>query len=234
MKKRFAVIGLGLFGWRVAESLSQMGAEVIAVDKNFELIERIKDQVMVAVQLDATNPKALLAQDIATVDAAVVGIGKEFEECLLTVVQLKQLGVRKVVSRAATHLQKDILEQVGCDQVILPEEEVGYRVANHLISGIIQEQMELGDQHSIVQLVTPPDFVGKSIVELQLRERYQINIITIKRQVTERNLWGKLVVREKVCDVPRPQDTLEEGDILVLFGHDDDLRRLMGGVTQET
>lgn len=226
MKKRFAVIGLGIFGRKVATSLADMGAEVIAIDKDFELVDAIKEHVLMAVQLDATNREALEAQGVNDVDAAIVGIGSDFEECLLTVVTLKKMGIPKVISRAATRLRKEVLEQVGCDMVVLPEEEVGHNVARELISGLFFDQVEVGDNYSIAQMVAPEAFVGSKIVDLQLRETYKVNIVTIKRPVSKPTMWGKQVTREHIIAVPKPDDPIVKGDILVLFGHDKDLGKL--------
>ncbi|MDY0095228.1 MAG: TrkA family potassium uptake protein [Candidatus Vecturithrix sp.] len=226
MKKRFVVIGLGIFGRKVATSLAEMGAEVIAIDKNFELIDDIKEQVLMAVQMDATNREALELQGIKEVDAAIVGIGEDFEECLLTVVTLKKIGVSKVISRAGTRLRKEVLEQVGCDLVVLPEEEVGHNVAKELISGLFFDQVEVGDNYSIAQLVAPDEFVGRKVIDLQLRETYKVNIVTIKRPTSRPTLWGKQVTQERIIAVPKPDDVIVKGDILVLFGHDRDLGKL--------
>lgn len=226
MKKRIAVIGLGLFGWEVALSLSDMGADVIAIDKDPELVNKVKEKVLMAVQLDSTDQQALESQDLGNVDVAVVGIGSNFEENLLTVVLLKQMKVPKIIARAGTHLRRRILEQMGCDLVVLPEEDMGRRIAKILVSGLFLDRIEVGDQYSIVQLKTPAEFVGKKVIELDLRRNYQVNIVTIKREVVERNMWGKETVKEKIKAVPAPDDEISEGDILVLFGHDQDLENL--------
>lgn len=232
MKKRFAVIGLGLFGRKVATTLSKLGAEVIAIDKNFDVIDDIKDEVMIAVQLDGTDRESLEAQDIRSVDLAIVAMGEDFEETLLTVVTLKQIGVPKVISRAATSVRKEILEKVGCDRVVLPEEEVGQNVAKELVSGFFFDHIAVGDEYSIAQMLTPEEFVGKTIIELNLRENYRINIVTIKRKVSRPSLFGKEGI-ERVIAVPKPDDVLMRGDILVLFGHDKDLGRLAALFEQE-
>ncbi len=226
MKKRFAVIGLGIFGRKVATSLAQMDAEVIAIDKNFDIIDEMTDQVLIAVQLDGTNREALETQDFKNIDAAIVGIGSDFEECLLTVVTLKQMGVPKIISRAGTRVRKEILEQVGCDLVVLPEEEVGYNVAKELVSGLFFDQVEVGDQYSIARLLAPEEFIGKTVIEIKLRETYRINIVTIKRPVVKPAMWKKDVVQEQIIAVPKPDDLILEGDTLVLFGHDKDLGKL--------
>ena len=232
--KRFAVIGLGLFGWELAISLAEKGAEVIAIDKDIEVVNRIKEHVLIAVQLDSTDPTSLETQDLKNVDAAIVGIGSNFEESLLTVVILKQMGVPKVIARAGTHLRKTILENVGCDMVVLPEEDMGRRVSKILVSGLFLDRIEVGDQYSIVQLPAPQEFVGKKIVDLHLREAYHINIVTIQSQVIERNIWGKEVPREVIKAVPSPDDEISEGDILVLFGNDKDLDNLARAYEKKT
>ena len=225
MSKRFVVIGLGLFGWEVATSLAEMGFEVIAIDRNLELVEKIKEHVLFAVQLDSKDQKSLEAQELNHVDAAVVGIGADFEECLLTVVVLKEMGVPKIIARAGTRSQKMILEKVGCDLVVLLEEDMGRRIAKLMISELFLDRIEIGDQYSIVQMPAPQEFIGKTIVELHLREDYRVNLVTIKSRITERSLLSKETTREVIKAIPSPEDQLGEGDILVLFGHDRDLEK---------
>lgn len=226
MTKRFAVIGLGLFGWEVAVTLADKGAEVIAIDKDIELIEKIKDRVLRAVQLNSTDTQALESQDLTNVDAAIVAIGSHFEENLLTVVALKQMGVPKVIARAGTHVRRKIMNEIGCDMVVLPEEDMGRRMAKTLVSGMFLDRVEVGDQYGIVQVPAPTAFLGKKIIECRLREDYHVNIVTIKSVITEKNIWGKETTREAIKAVPSPDDEILEGDILVLFGHDNDLDKL--------
>ncbi|MCP4398589.1 MAG: TrkA family potassium uptake protein [bacterium] len=225
MKKRIVVVGLGSFGRSAAITLTQMGVEVTAIDKDFENVDSIKEHVPIAVQVDGTDRESLEAQDLQHVDAAVVAIGSNFEETLLTVVTLKKLGVPKVVSRARTRIRKEILEQVGCDRVVLPEEEVGRNVAKELVSDLFFEQIELGKDHSIAHLVAPEELIGQRVVELKLREDYRLNIVTIKRQALHQALLGKNTA-EQIIAVPQPDDVILKGDILVLFGHDKDLGKL--------
>lgn len=226
MTKRFAVIGLGLFGWEVAVTLAEMKADVIAIDKDIELIEKIKDKVLVAVQLDSTDQHALESQDLKNVDAAIVGIGSHFEENLLTVVALKEMGVQKVFARAGTHVRRKIMEEIGCDMVVLPEEDMGRRIAKTLVSGLFLDRIEMSDHYSIVAAPVPAVFVGKKIIDCHLREDYHVNIVTIKSLITEKNILGKEATREAIKAVPSPDDEILEGDILILFGHDDDLDKL--------
>ncbi len=226
MKKRFAVIGLGVFGRTITKTLTQLGAEVIAIDNDPEVIEEIGEDALFPIEMDGTDQEALEAQNIQEVDAAIVAMGDNFEEALLTVVILKQkIGVPEVVARARTSIRKEILEQVGCDRVILPEEEVARNLGKELVSGLFFEQVEISMNYSIAQLVAPEEFIGKKIIELQLREAYAINIVAIKRTVLQQSLLGKTT--EKILmAVPKPDDVILHDDILVVFGHDDDLGRL--------
>lgn len=217
MSKRFAVIGLGIFGWKVAISLAEMGAEVIAIDKDIEQIDKIKEHVLVAVQLNSTDQKSLEMQDLKNIDAAIVGIGQNFEENLLTVVALKQMGVPKVIARAGTPVRRKILEEMGCDMVVLPEEDMGRRVAKTLVSGLFLDRIEVGDQHSIVDFPAPSDLIGTKIIDSHLREDHHVTIVTIKSPTT---------TAKKVVKSIDPADEIREGDVLVLFGHDDDLDEL--------
>ncbi|PIE32738.1 potassium transporter Kup [candidate division KSB3 bacterium] len=233
MRKRFAVIGLGVFGRTLTKTLTQLGAEVIAIDNTQESIEEIGDDALFPVQMDGTDQEALEAQDIKDVDAAIVAMGDNFEEALLTVVTLKQkIGVPKVIARARTSIRKEILEQVGCDRVVLPEEEMAHNLGKELISGLFVEQIEISKNYSIAHLVAPEEFAGKQIVELQLRETYDINIVAVKRKVPHHTLLGK-ETEKTIVMVPKPDDTIVQNDLLVVFGHDKNLGRLASIVKKD-
>ena len=127
--KRFVVIGLGRFGRRLARELTEAGHEIIAIDTREALVERVRDEVALAVCLDATEPEALKSQGVDKVDAAVVAIGEDFEANALATATLKSLGVGRVISRASSDIQRRILDRIGADQVIFPEEEMAVRLA---------------------------------------------------------------------------------------------------------
>lgn len=217
---RVAVIGLGRFGSTLARALAEAGHEVIAIDSSAELVEEIQDAVALAVRLDATEERSLLAQGIDKVDVAIVSIGEEFEGNTLVTVLLKKLRVKKVIARAQTQMRARILELVGADEIIRPEEESALRLANRLTNPSIVSYVELSAGHSLLQVEAPRRLYGRTLAELDLRRKYRLNIIAIKRQ-SESAEGGY-----EVIDVPAPNDQVKQGDILLIVGSDENLKKL--------
>ena len=217
MNQTFAVIGLGLFGASIARTLAERGAEVIAVDTNLAKVEAIKDDVAHAVCLDATDPKALTGQNIHEADAIVVAIGEDFECLLLTSVLLLELKVKRLISRAANAQQKMILEKLGVKEILSPEITVAKTVAESLLHPSIQTSLPLSDEYEIVEINTPKRVVDHTIDEINLRERYKLNLITIKRKYREEKN-GEVEENFKVLGVPQPDTKLQDNDILILLG----------------
>ena len=150
--RQFAVIGLGRFGFRVAEVLSGKGAQVIAIDKDNIVVEKIRDIVTEAVQLDSTDEEALRECRVEDVDVAVVSIGEHIESCILTTAILKNIGIKEIVSRAGTKLQAQILKEVGATRVIFPEEDMGLRVANSILAPGVLEYIDLGADYNLAEI----------------------------------------------------------------------------------
>ncbi len=231
--ERFAVIGLGRFGSRLAINLSQAGAEVIAIDIERERVESLRDKVALALRLDATSEEALRAQGIDEVDAVVVGIGHNFEVNSLTTVLLKSMGVQKVISRAANPMQAEILRRIGADAVANPEDESADRWMHLLLSPFIVEHQELSPGFSLIQMPTPRSWVGKKLRELDLRREHQVNIVAIKRAAPqsrreENREDEESTTLERRVDFPLPEMELVEDDVLILAGRDEDVKRIPG------
>lgn len=224
--KRFAVIGLGRFGRRLAQALTESGHEVIAMDNREELIERFRDEVALAVCLDATDPEPLRAQDVANLDAAVVSIGEDFEANCLATANLKSLGVKHVVSRAGSDTQRRILLSIGADQVIFPEEEMAERLASQLANPNIVEHLALAEGHGLVQIRAPAEWHDRTLGEIDLRRKYEVNLVAIRRPVKVRNEDGVETVTEEVLDLPMAHTIIREGDVLVLVGSTESLANL--------
>ncbi|MGB9664726.1 MAG: potassium channel family protein [Ignavibacteria bacterium] len=228
MAKKIAIIGLGDFGQNLAKHLSEKGAEVLAIDNDFEKVEEIKDIVAVAVRLDATDEKALRAQGIQDMDAVVISIGQEFESTLLTVMNLINLGVKKIIARATTPIHKIILEKVGVHYIISPEEEIADKLASSLIYEDVLEWIKLGGDYTIAYLPAPEIFVGKTLQELDIRTKYNVNLITIKKITKVFNKTTKQEeIKERIIGVPGPGTVIENGDILILFGREKDISKLI-------
>lgn len=212
--RQFAVIGLGRFGTSVAETLTHLGHQVLAIDKDEEKVQHLVGTVTHAVQADVTDETALKALGIRNVDVAVVAIGQDMGSSILATLVLKGLGVKHVIAKAHSELHGKVLEKVGADRVIYPERDMGVRVANNLVSSNILDYIELSPDYGIVETVTPKAFIGKTLRELNLRAKYGINVVAIK---------GK---DEKIRVSPGADDRIQEGDIIVAIGSTETLNRL--------
>lgn len=226
MNGKFAVIGLGQFGMSIAKTLASRGAEVIAIDNDLDKIEQIKEDVSYAVALDATDLKALSAQDINQVDAVVVAIGEDFEALLLATAHVLDLKIKRVIARAANIQQRMILEKIGVKEILSPEETVGKTVAETLLQPNLRSYIELPDDYEIVEIKTPKRVVNQAIKDIQLREEFDLNLITIKRSFEEQKN-GEIVKVQHVIGVPRPDTTLHESDLLIIMGKGKDISKFV-------
>lgn len=224
--ERFAVIGLGRFGSRLAKNLAAAGAEVIAVDSDRHIVEELRDQVTLAIALDATDEQALKLQGVDQVDCAVVGIGHNFEANALTTALLKSLRVKRVISRAANQMQAKILSRIGADSVVSPEDESADRWSHRLLSPFMIDHVELGEGYALVQMAIPGDWKGKTLAELDLRKRFNVTIVAIKRRVEASAPSGVDTDDTRVVDVPLPTSRLGSDDTIVIAGYDADLEKL--------
>lgn len=209
----FAVVGLGRFGMSVARHLARQGASVMAIDVDAELVEDVVAEVDVAIQADCTDERTLEELRLETMGCVVVAIGADsIEASILTTALMKQIGVPRIVSRAMTELHARILRSVGADEVVNPEEEMGKRLALRLAEPSILEQVELGE-NQLAEVEAPEKFVGKSLIELDIRNKYSVSVMAIQR--------GDGVIAN-----PRPTEEIETGDVLVVVGAVDCIRRV--------
>lgn len=220
--KRFAVIGLGRFGQKLAVALAMSEAEVIAIDQNREVIENLRDQVDHAVRLDSTDEDALRAQGVDKVDVAIVGIGqgsRGFESAILTIVNLKAIGVKQVYARAESLIAGEVMSKVGASEVIYPEIESAQRWAYKLIAPQISDKIDFAPGYSLARVKAPASFDGKTVLQLQLRQKYNMNLITIKR-------GADAEAKTEIVNVPLPDTVIYEGDTLMVAASDADLANL--------
>lgn len=223
--KRFAVIGLGRFGKKLAVALAMSGAEVIAIDRDRVPVEEIMDQVSHAVRLDSTDEDALKAQGVNRVDVAIIGMGQSghtFESAILTVVNLKQLGVPQIYARAASLTAGQVFSAIGATDVIYPEIETAQRWAYKLIAPHIEEKIDFAPGYSLARVKAASSFHGKTVMDLQLRQRYNINLVAIKRGET----GMKQTEENEIINVPMPSTVIYNDDVLMVAGTDRDLARL--------
>ncbi len=218
---KVAVIGLGRFGSTVAVRLAKHGAEVLAVDSRIKLIEAVADDVTVAVGFDATDVTKLQAYDVGSMDVAVIAIGTNFEASVLVTMHCKALGVDKVVAKALNDMQESVLRQVGADQVIKPEEDMGIRLAEHLVNDSIIDFVELPAGFSLRRITVPEDWNSQSLAELNLLASKRLNLVQIHRQ-TLPAAEGDSAVADKI-PLPGGGEILYAGDTVDVIGPDREL-----------
>jgi trk system potassium uptake protein TrkA len=216
--KQFAVFGLGVFGVSVAKNLMQEGMEVIAIDDDETNIELIKNDVTEAAILDSTKEEALRAIDIGRIDCAVVCIGENMEASILTSLLLKKLEVPKIVARANSQGHRQILSLIGVDEIISPEEEMGLRLARRLSSTHILHHLDITEEHTISEVIVGESFVGQSIRDLNLRSRYGVTVVGIKKKIPTVTDDGENTYEERHVDFPSPEDIIDDNDVLVMVG----------------
>jgi trk system potassium uptake protein TrkA len=221
-----AVIGLGDFGRAAAIGLARAGAEVVAIDRNMDRLNLVKDEVALAVRLDATQREALAAQQINKVDVLVAAIGQNFEAQVLVVVQARTLGIKRIVARATTEDHRRVLEAVGAHEVFNPEEEAARNMVQRLTISNIRNYFELADGFSLVEVQAPATAVGRRLRDLELRQRFRVNLVAIKRMAAGAD--GTQVLAEFKA-VPMPDDVIQAHDILALAGSVLDLARFADG-----
>ncbi len=223
---KFAVIGLGTFGSSIARALAERGAEVLAIDNDESHIESIKEDVAFCVMMDSTDRRALSVQNIQDFDAVIVAIGENFEALLLTAVKCMELGVKKVIARANNAQQRLILEKMGVHEILSPELEVGRIVAERLLNPSLVSFIELPDGYEIAELKTPPNIANRTLADINLRNKYKLNLITLKRMF-EKTINGAEVTETHILGVPASETVILPTDTIIVFGTIKDIERFI-------
>lgn len=221
--RQIAVIGLGRFGATVAKTLTKQGVEVLALDIDKEKVEDIKDYVSVAVALDSMDEKALRSVGIEQVGAAIVCIGENVLVNLLTTTLLKKMGIKNIYARSVNPLQEEILKTLEITKIIKLEEEMGEVVGKSLTSPNIQMCMNLSSGHTMAEIKLPKDFCGRTLKDLNLRKRFDLNVVAIKKQIPAIDEQGQRIFKETINDLPQAEDILEETDSLIVVGKEESI-----------
>ena len=215
--KQFVIIGLGRFGSSVAKTLYALGHDVLAIDSNEDLVQEISDSVTHAVQMDATDENALRTLGLRNFDVAVVTIGANIQASVMATLLVKDMGIKYIIAKGNSDLHAKVLYKIGADRVILPEKDMGVRVAHNLVSSSILDYIELSPDYSIIEIESPKEWYGKSMKELSLRCKYGINVMAIKRN-------------NEVNISPDADDVINKDDIVVAIGSAEDLTKLEGKI----
>ena len=217
MKKQFAVIGLGNFGFYLASGLFQKGHEVLGIDINPRQVQEIRDQVSRAVIADATDPQALRELELEKMDAVVVSIGSILNNSILATLNVKDMGVKRVIAKAVSDSHGRILQKIGADEIYFPEKDIAQTAAQRLDNPNVLDYLPLMEGYSIAQLAPPREFIGKTLIELDLINRYGIQVVAVKE-----------LVPENVVMIPTGRFLVKDSDILILLGPDKALAGLKG------
>ena len=213
--KTFVVIGLGRFGTAVATELCELGHEVLAIDASEEGVQQVADRVTHAVAGDARDPAVLRALGVRNYDCAIVAVGDDVGNSALITLNLKEIGVKRVICKAQSHVHRKVLEKIGADRVVFPEHEMGVKLAQGLSSSNVLNFIELSEDVGIVETTVPKEWYGKNLIELDVRARYKVNIIAVRKK-------GE----EDFNVTPGPSTIMEPGDAVVALGRTEDVNRL--------
>lgn len=213
--KRAVVIGLGIFGYHIARTLFENGFEVVAIDKNKESIQRIRDYSTKAVLADGTDKEVIEELGIAEDDIAIISFGEDLAAATLITLHLRQMKIKNIIVKAPNEDHKRILEKVGATEVIIPEMEVAKKLAKSLISPNVMDYIPLSEDYTIFEMAPPNSFLGKTLAELQLRNRFSIEVIAVRD-----------VISDNVHMVPHAGFVVKDGEVLVVIGKEADIRKI--------
>lgn len=224
---KFIIIGLGNFGSSLAQKLTSLGHEVIGVDSKMVKVESLKEKITHTICLDSTDPQAVKHLPLQDTDVVMVSIGEDEGASLLTTALMKQMKVKRLISRAVSPLHEMILDAMQIDEIVHPEEETAERWAKKFnISGIV-DSFELTGDHNIIEAEVPSHFVGKTLGEIGVRRNYNVIVLTTIKTTTTKTLLGTSKTTRHVQEVANSATTLKENDILVLYGHMKDIKRFL-------
>jgi trk system potassium uptake protein len=215
MQKRVVVIGLGIFGLNIVRELFEGGFEVIAVDKNKDAVQRVRDCSTKAIQADGTDKEIMEEIGIQEDDVVIISFGEDLAAATLTTLHLKQMKVKTIIVKAPNEEHKLILEKVGATEVMIPEKEIAHKLAKSLVSPNVIDYLPLSDDYMISEVAPPNRFLGKTIAQLQLRSQYHIEVIAIRD-----------IVFDKTNMVPGADFVIKDGDVLVVVGKEKDIQQI--------
>lgn len=224
---KFIIFGLGHFGYALASRLTSMGHEVLGIDKSMDRVEAFKEDISHTICMDATDQIAMNGLPLKDADAVIVAIGEDEGASIMTIAMLKKLKIKKLIGRATSPLQKTVLEAMGITEFVDPETETAERLAATLdIKGVL-DSFQISEKYRIMEIDVPQKYVGLSVQEADLLNKYRVTILTIIRKIVSENSLGVTKKDLQVLGVLPPNFVMEDGDVLVLFGDLKDIEKLM-------
>jgi trk system potassium uptake protein TrkA len=224
---KYIIFGLGNFGSSLGQKLTEAGNEVIGVDNNMDKVDALKESISHTICMDSTDQFTVSGLPLKDADVVIVAIGEDQGANVMTTAVLKNLKVKRLISRAITPLHETVLEAIGVDEVVHPEEETAERWAKKLTLKGVVESFELSSQYSIVEVNVPKRYAGKTLAEVGFRRRYNVLVLTTIKKEDKKNLLGVNREVNTVQGVASPKTVLEEDDIMVIYGDNKDIKGLL-------
>lgn len=223
---KIIIFGLGNFGLSLAMSLTKSGNEVIGVDKNMDKVNLVKDKIAYAICLDSTNELAYQALPVKQTDLAVVAIGENEGAAIITTALIKKLSDAKVISRSLSPIHDTVLQAMGIEFIVHPEQEAADKLTYKINLKNVVDNYKVDEHYSITEIKIPSGFIGKTLGELDIRGRFDLNVITFLRKKDKKNMIGLTTSVMEVAGVPSPHTKIEKGDVMVVFGLNEKIKEL--------
>ncbi|MDD5686270.1 MAG: TrkA family potassium uptake protein [Elusimicrobia bacterium] len=224
--KQVAVIGLGTFGVAVAKELSDKGVQVLAIDTNEQKVQDISTFVTQSIVADSTDEKTMKELGLHDCETVVVATGDNREASIMTTLILKKLGIKHIIVKGLDPLHSRVLQKIGADRIVFPERDMGIKLAEMLISPNIIEEIELSPEYNLAEIIVPKEFINKTIKDLDIRAKYKLHIIGIKRKIPYVKDDGDTDFKEELIIAPSASDILQDGDTIVIIGTYTDIDRV--------
>jgi trk system potassium uptake protein len=224
---KYIIVGLGNFGGYLAARLTDLGHEVIGVDSREEKVEMVKDSITHAITMDATDVHAVKTLPLKDCDVVVIAIGENFGASIMVTAIFKQLKVKRLISRSINKVHETVIKAIGVDEIIHPEEDSAERMAKRLQMKGVLDSLDVSDDYNIIEVKVPSRYIGLTIAETKIRKDYNINILTLIKMEEKLNIFGIKSKTKKVVGVVTAETRIEEGDILLMFGHIKDLQAII-------
>lgn len=224
---KYIIIGLGNFGSVLAQKLTNLGHEVIGVDNQMSKVEAIKEKISYAICLDSTDPQAVMSLPLKNSDIIIVCIGEDEGASIMTTALMKKMNVPRLISRSVSPLHETVLEAMGINEIIRPEEESADRWVKKLTSSSLIDSFELTKEFSIIEALVPGKFAGKTLEQIDLIKNYNVLVLTIIKITNEKNLIGISRKVRKTQGIATAKTVFSEGDIMVLYGNNNDIQQLL-------
>ncbi|HYF34351.1 MAG TPA: TrkA family potassium uptake protein [Prosthecobacter sp.] len=224
---RFCIIGLGTFGTHLARQLARDGHEIIGVDNTPAHVDAMKEEIEFLVTADCSDINAFEDIPVSDCDGVIIAIGKDFEASLSIAANVQQIGAKRIICRIISPLHARLLKLLKIEELIIPESLAAAWLARSLRSRDVVNAFQVGKGHEIVEVVVPPGLIGKALRDLDLRGKYELNLVTVLRRARAASVSNVLPQIEKIIGVPEPDRVFEERDILLIFGTEKNVRRLI-------